>query len=75
MDLASLGVSFGASKFPYNEEIHFRSSIFESHDDTAEGILILSLCALWFFWSSFVCMTSSGTFLGSIMVIPFYDKS
>lgn len=43
MDLASLGVSFGASKFPYNEEIHFRSSIFESHDDTAEGILILSL--------------------------------
>jgi len=36
-DLASLGFPVGASKFPHNEEIHLRSSLFESHNDTFEG--------------------------------------
>ena len=37
MILASLGISFGASKFPYNEALHLRSSVFESYDDIVEG--------------------------------------
>lgn len=38
MDLASLRIPFGGSKFPYNEALHFRSSVLESHDDIAQGI-------------------------------------
>ena len=44
--LASHGFSLGASKFPYNEALHFRSSVLESHDDVAKGI--------GFFWFSIV---------------------
>ena len=36
--LASLGFSLGASKFPYNEALHFRSSVLGNHDDIAKGI-------------------------------------
>ncbi|RVX21737.1 Calcium-binding protein 39-like [Vitis vinifera] len=37
LKVTSLGISFGASKFPYNEALHLRSSVFESYDDIVEG--------------------------------------
>lgn len=49
MDTASLRIPFGASKFPYNEALYFRSSVFESHDDIAEGIFVSSILFSLFF--------------------------
>lgn len=34
---APIRISLGVSKFPYNEALHFRSPVLESHDDIAEG--------------------------------------
>lgn len=39
--LAAFGFSTGGSKLPYNEALHFGSSILKSHDDIAEGIKLL----------------------------------
>ncbi|KAK7835166.1 calcium-binding protein 39 [Quercus suber] len=44
---ASLGFSFGASKFPYNEALHFRSSVLESHDDIAKDTFFCGLCKVF----------------------------
>lgn len=54
--LASLGISFGVSKFPYYEALHFGSSVLESHDDIAEGIGL-------FFLFSFILYDSFGVIL------------
>ena len=54
--LASHGFSLGASKFPYNEALHFRSSVLESHDDIAKGIGIL------FFFGFSIVIYGSCTF-------------
>ena len=35
--VATVRVPFGASKLPYNETIHCRSSALQSHDDIAKG--------------------------------------
>ncbi|CAK7332953.1 unnamed protein product [Dovyalis caffra] len=37
VDLASLGIPFGTSELSYNEALHSRSKVLESHDDFAEG--------------------------------------
>lgn len=44
--LASYWFPIGASKFSYNEALHFRSSVLESHDDAAQGIDFV-LVILW----------------------------
>lgn len=46
VDLASLGFPIGASKFTHHEEIHLRSSLYESHNDTFEG-------KQWILWFHF----------------------
>lgn len=46
IDLASLRIPFGDSKFSYNEALHSRSSVLESHDDIAQGIEFLVVITL-----------------------------
>jgi len=48
MNLASFGLSSGATKFTNNEALHLRSSILKNYDDFVEG-------NEFFFLDSFSC--------------------